>query len=1161
MAAPIDQKTLTHGSRLFYTFPKENNQSVETLHRKNENVFLKYIRDNVIGHDSTFSGPFGPRKVTYSDYTASGKSLGFIEDYIRANVLPTYGNTHTTTSVTSLQSTLFRHEARDIVRNAVNASEHDAVIFTGTGCTAAIHKLVNALHLTDPPVVFVGPYEHHSNLLPWRETGAEIIRIPEDADGLADTRILDSLLQTWRSTGRQLIGCFSAASNVTGILVDTVAITTILHRHNALAFWDYATAGPYVEIDMNPVVAGILPSLTSKDAIFLSPHKFVGGVETPGILVSKKALFVNPNPTGGGGGSVFFVRREAHRYLKQIEMREEGGTPSIVGAIRAGLVMQLKETIGHEMIMRREKEIWRSVLERFSSCPNLVILGSTSQPRLPIISFLIRHPHTKQFLHHNFICALLNDVYGIQARGGCACAGPYAQDLLGIDEDLAEQFEDMLLEDSRLDRVHLRRYSEYSEKEILRPGFARLNFPFFMSEEEKDFVMEAVAMVAENGWKLLPQYMFNPETGEWKHQRHQVFEDRRWLGSISYTSGHMTYPEPRVVKKKGSLPNDYQHCLQLAEELFVKAAKTQIHHLPDQTILFDEGTTKLRWFMLPSEANKVLKGNRKTIQASTLPFEPPSYPLTEGELGKRREHLQRCQPSVTSTKIHDRVKGQRSVSGSSYEDGLEQNDKDVVLGQKPGEDDTLDDGKNVHQRSSNAQRFVDSVIEGFGGSCDASSISPDTSHDTSPGSSESHTHCVILQEESENKGSGDMVADICERMPRFSKGNNDVPDILGESSLSDQDRLMQSGCENTLCSVNDDTLDQDGSVLPRTKENDGIVNKDATLEFSLQKENSSSNTNSDGCLPCQQQSRAPQCDNAQGLQDDVSIDSDVCQKLQTPPKTESSHDSKGEPAVKFKVPPKKIFKPTLQALEDYKMLRDGDRVLVCLSGGKDSLSLLHTLRQYQFAAKKNGITFDLGAVTVDPQTASFNPRPLIGYLAKLGLPYFYEEQCIIDQAAALPEGCDSICSFCSRMKRGRLYACARREGYNVLAMGQHLDDLTESFLMSVFHNGLLRTMKANYTVKEGDLRVIRPFVYVREKDLRDFAEQAKLPVIPENCPACFEAPKERHRVKQLLAAQELLFPRLYPSLQTALRPLMSKNKTGMESTLAKMKHDEDDIDF
>lgn len=187
-------------------------------------------------------------------------------------------------------------------------------------------------------------------------------------------------------------------------------------------------------------------------------------------------------------------------------------------------------------------------------------------------------------------------------------------------------------------------------------------------------------------------------------------------------------------------------------------------------------------------------------------------------------------------------------------------------------------------------------------------------------------------------------------------------------------------------------------------------------------------------------------------------------------------------------------------------------------------------------------------MTIDPGSPLYDPRPLKKYLAVLGVPYFYEEQCIVEQASALPE-CTSICSFCSRMKRGRIYACARREGYNVLALGQHLDDLAESFLMSVFHNGRVRTMKANYTVREGDLRVTRPFVYVREKNLRRFAEEAKLPVIPENCPACFEAPKERHRVKQLLAAQEILFPKLYSSLSSAMHPLMAINKTGIESML------------
>jgi tRNA(Ile)-lysidine synthase TilS/MesJ len=250
---------------------------------------------------------------------------------------------------------------------------------------------------------------------------------------------------------------------------------------------------------------------------------------------------------------------------------------------------------------------------------------------------------------------------------------------------------------------------------------------------------------------------------------------------------------------------------------------------------------------------------------------------------------------------------------------------------------------------------------------------------------------------------------------------------------------------------------------------------------------------------------------------------------------------------KFHLPPKNIMKQTIEAIDEYRMIRDGDRVLVCLSGGKDSLSLLHTLRQFSFFSAARGVRFTLGAVTVDPGSASYNPRPLVPYLAALGLPYFFEEQGILQKAVSLGDDCTSICSFCSRLKRGRLYSAARREGYNVLALGQHLDDLAESFLMSLFHNGLLRTMKAAYTVEEGDLRVIRPFVYVREVHLRSFADSAHLPVITENCPACFEAPKERHRVKQLLASQEVLYPRLFPSLQTALRPLMARDRTGMES--------------
>jgi selenocysteine lyase/cysteine desulfurase len=203
-------------------------------------------------------------------------------------VLPFYGNTHTTTTVTSLQTTHFRHEARDIIRNAVNASEHDSVIFCGNGCTGAVHKLINSLDLKltegQQPVVFVGPFEHHSNILPWREAGAKVIRIGEAEDGTVDLEDLELQLKKHHSSSCLLIGCFSAASNITGILTDTIAVTLLLRKYNALSFWDYATAGPYIKIDMNPVVDGVSEPLVSKDAIFLSPHKFVGGTGCPGTV-------------------------------------------------------------------------------------------------------------------------------------------------------------------------------------------------------------------------------------------------------------------------------------------------------------------------------------------------------------------------------------------------------------------------------------------------------------------------------------------------------------------------------------------------------------------------------------------------------------------------------------------------------------------------------------------------------------------------------------------------------------------------------------------------------------------------------------------------------------------------------------------------------------
>jgi len=1035
-----DSETL--GSRKFYHLQHPESVSrVQVEKKEKKNELAKYINDNIIGRETTFLSPFGRRSMLYCDYTASGKSLSFIEDYITQEVLPLYGNTHTTTSVTSLQTTLFRHEARDIIRNCVNAGEGDAVIFAGSGCTGAVHKLVNALGDISDSVVFVGHHEHHSNLLPWKEAGAHTVTIGSSEDGSISLQHLEEELARYQ--GRNLIGCFNVCSNVTGVLEDDLAITALLHQYGALSFWDYASAAPYVNIDVNPKVAGDVHGLAYKDALYFSMHKFVGGVQTPGVLVAKKHLFRSRVPNGAGGGTVFFVTEEHHRYLQDVESREEGGTPYIVESVRAGLTMKLKHSLGPSYIMEKERCMRSRALERWSHLENLEILGPGSSHQIPIFSFLIRHPETGLFLHYNYVVALLNDLFGIQSRGGCACAGPYMQSLLGLDPQLALQYEQLLLEDSRLDRVGLRRgHAEHSEWEILRPGSTRINLSWFWTEEELDYVVEALELVAQHGWKLLPLYRFNNETGDWYHVTNTKFKDRRWLGHVTFENGRLEQLQNHGHESVDPTPS-LTEALALAKDLFASATfKAQREVVPDQSKIFPPEVDKLRWFVIPSEAKTALITPSEGLQVRTPPFTPKQFQVSDDSA----------------------VPG--SLSGEFHTSRL-----DPILAQSKSE-------------------FVPWTI-----------------------------NLPAKKTKTESKKS--------------------------HKSKTDRSSSLISALDTKL-SVSDNHLPTDGQAKP---EENGRPEPEAAppnqTEAAPPNQTEAAPPNLTAAAPPNLTEAAPPNLTEAAPPNLTPCNDGTC--VLPGGKRETAIPELKPQTAKWKPPTKDIFKPFLEAVTEFDMIRDGDKVLVGLSGGKDSLSLLHTIRQYQFYASKSGIKFKLGAVTVDPMSSAYDPRPLIPYLQQLGVEYLYEEQDIMKQAMEVDAS--SICAFCSRMKRGRIYAAARRSGYNVIALGQHLDDICESFFMSVFHNGRLRTMKAHYTNAEGDIRIIRPLVYVRENTLRHFAESQKLPIIAENCPACFEIPKERQRIKQLLATQELLFPRLYWNLKSALYPVMRINRTGLESAL------------
>lgn len=456
---------------------------------------IEALRDGLIGENAIVPGPYGPRNLVYADYVASGRALAQIEDFIRDSVLPYYANSHTQASYCGAFVTRLRTEIRAEIARSVGAGEGYSVVFTGSGSTAGLNRLVLLLDIPavvaagKRAVVLIGPYEHHSNLLPWRESGAEVIEIPEAPNGGADLEVLERSLKESGDAGL-LVGAFGAASNVTGILTDDRAVTRLLKRHGAVAIWDYGCAGPYVPMNMD---AG---TDAAKDAIVFSPHKFPGGPGGSGIMVVRDAIARRLKPTLPGGGTVSFVSPWDHVYSTSLANREEGGTPNVLGDIRAGLALMVKDALNPSWLATRQQELRSRALAVWRDNPQLELLGKSDAEALPIFSFRVRDGEGK-LVHHQLFTRMLSDIYGIQARGGCACAGSYAHVLLDIDQEASA---DIL---KALD----------AGEEIEKPGWVRLNLSPLMRDEKVDFVIESVDRLARESACYTKDYVADVSHG------------------------------------------------------------------------------------------------------------------------------------------------------------------------------------------------------------------------------------------------------------------------------------------------------------------------------------------------------------------------------------------------------------------------------------------------------------------------------------------------------------------------------------------------------------------------------------------------------------------------------------------------------------------------
>lgn len=493
-----------------------------TQARQNLEEWFAPYRKQVIGFNQHFQTPFGEQPIVYADWTASGRLYGPIEEQLLHQIGPFVGNTHTETTVTGCTMTGAYHQAKELIKEHVGAFESDILISTNSGMTGVVNKFQRILGLKihehfrkrvqlreeERPVVFISHMEHHSNQTSWLETIAEVEVILPNADGLMDLNHLEELLKKYADREMK-IAAITSCSNVTGIKTPYYEVAEIMHRAGGLCFVDFACSAPYIEVCMRPE-----NELQHLDAIYFSPHKFLGGPGSSGILIFDPKLYKNRVPDNPGGGTVDWTNPwGGHKYIDEIEAREDGGTPAFLQTIKVALAVKLKEKMGVDRILEREHELLDMIWERFDQLPNLRILASQHRDRIGVVSFYIDD------LHYNLGVKLLNDRFGVQVRGGCSCAGTYGHYLLNVDEEFSQSITDQI------------------SQGILsaKPGWIRLSIHPVMTNEEMTYILDAIEALHHHHQEWTADYQYNLQTNEYYYKDGDDFETKKvseWFDAV-----------------------------------------------------------------------------------------------------------------------------------------------------------------------------------------------------------------------------------------------------------------------------------------------------------------------------------------------------------------------------------------------------------------------------------------------------------------------------------------------------------------------------------------------------------------------------------------------------------------------------------------------------